>query len=67
MASFPGLPGALSLLQAQAASFNKGQEVNTSHSKDRLEKNREARQMLFKTKQAEDQQKTDGAQKGFLA
>jgi hypothetical protein len=67
MSGFPSLPGASSLLAAQAASFNKGQETTTSNSTERQEKERKRNLMVFLTRQTEDLQKTEDAQRGFLA
>jgi hypothetical protein len=67
MSGFPSLPGASSLLAAQAASFNKGQETTASNSTELQEKRRKQNLMVFLTRQTEDQQKTEDTQRGFLA
>jgi hypothetical protein len=67
MSGFPSIPGASSLLAAQAASFNKGQETTASNSTERQDRARKQNQMVFVTRQTEQKQKTEDAQKGFLA
>ncbi|HEY9746423.1 MAG TPA: hypothetical protein V6C99_09420 [Oculatellaceae cyanobacterium] len=66
---FTGLPGGLlsPLLAAQAASFNKGQESQSTSSNARQEAAQKRDQFIFVTRQAKENQKTKNAEQGFLA
>lgn len=60
------LPGGL-LAASAAASYAKGQEVTRDASGDKSEKLRLTRQIAANHKQAQLNQKPEGAKKGFLA
>ncbi len=55
------------LLAAQVISHAKGQELHQKHSAEKQEKDRLYAQKIQLAKQLQNQSKTSGAQKGFLA
>lgn len=67
MSNSMGAPGGF-LAAAQAATYAKGQEVQSQHSDERREKERQYAQLLRQMKSTQQQQKAPPAGgKGFLA
>lgn len=64
---FTNFSGPSPILAAQAASFNKGQDVQKTLSNEDTEKNRQLRQTLFKAQKSQEQKQTNTAERGFLA